>query len=190
MKRIIVCILIAVAATSAFAQEKGRTRFGLDIGYAHSAGASLDMNLLYNIRDNMNVGIRLGDVLKTVESQVKERVFDAGITNYSATGNYYFNLENRSAIFVGGGLGLYKLRVFHHDHQHRVHNYGGKEFGGFLTTGVEIRKFRLALEYNLLPSSSVLIPNRNDDTRVKDTVKNSYFAITVGFYLGGGKWKK
>ena len=184
MKKIIVCMLFTVVATGAFAQEKGKVRLGFDVGNYFGA------NLLYNIQDNLNVGIRGGVALTTRESQTEKKVFSAAFTNFSATGNYYFRFQNPSAAFVGGGLGFYNFDVFWHDHREHVKNYKGNTFGGFLTTGIEIRKIRLALEYNLLPSSSALISNYNDDRQVEDKVKNNYFAITVGVFMGGGKWGK
>ena len=183
-------MLFFVVVIGAFAQEKGKTRFGFDLGYYNKAGLGLDINLLYNIQDNMNVGIKTGAAIAGRESQDEKKYFDAGITNLLGTYNYYFRLENPSSVFVGGGLGLYNLSVFWHDHKESVKNYQGNKFGGFFTTGVEIRKCRLALEYNLIQSSSVVIPNYNDNTQVNDKVKNSYFAITVGVFMGGGKWKK
>ena len=190
MKKIIVCILFAVAATGAFAQEKGKTRLGFDIGYFNEAGLGFDINLLYNIQDNMNVGFKFRNAFMGRESLVEKKYFDALNTNFLGTYNYYFTLKSPSAIFVSGGLGLYKLKVLFHDHRERVQNYEGNKFGGFLATGIEIRKLRLALEYNLIPNSSVLIPNQCNNTQVNDEVKNSYFAITAGFFIGGGKWKR
>ena len=82
--------------------------------------------------------------------------------------------------------------------QQKVQKYHSNKFGGFLTTGIETGKFRLALEYNLLPSSSVVISNYNYDeilnegftTQMDDKVRNSYFAVSVGIFMGGGKWRK
>jgi len=191
MKKIIICMLFAIVATSAFAQEKGKTRLGFDLGYYNKAGLGVDINFLYNIQDNMNVGIKGGYGFKTVESQVAKRVFDAGISNFSAIYNYYIRLENRSSVFLGGGLGRYGLGVFWHDHKERVQGYKGGKFGGSLTTGIEIRKCRLALEYNFIPSSSVLAdaPPSSSYGQINDKVKNNYLAITAGFFIGGGKWK-
>ena len=97
MKKIIVCMLFAVVATSAFTQEKGKIRLGFDVGNYFGT------NLLYNIQDNINIGIRGGYALTTRESQDQKIRFRAGISNLSATSNYYFSLADRSAAFVGGG---------------------------------------------------------------------------------------
>jgi len=189
MKNFIVCMLFAVVATGAFAQEKGKTRLGFDLGYYNKAGLGVDVNLLYNIQDNMNVGIKAGAAFVGRESQVEKKYFDAGISNLSAISNYYFSLAERSVAFVGGGLGRYKLSKFNHDEE-MVQMYKGNKFGGFLTAGIESNKCRLALEYHLLPSSSVVISNFYDNTQANDKVKNGHLAITAGFFIGGGKWRK
>ena len=195
MKKIIICILFAIVATSTFAQEKGKTRLGFDLGYYNKAGLGVDINFLYNIQDNMNVGVRTGAAFVGRESQVEKEYFDAGITNLLGTYNYYFRFKNPSAIFVGGGLGCYKLSKFSHDEIH-IREYASNKFGGSLTTGIEIRKFRLALEYNFIPSSSVVVNTQiasggvlGGVILVDDKVKNNYLAITAGFFIGGGKWK-
>jgi hypothetical protein len=47
--------------------------------------------------------------------------------------------------------------------------------------GIELGKFRLALEYNLIPKS---------DLEIGESIDNSYFGASIGFFVGGGKWKK
>ena len=185
MKKIIVCTLFALVATGAFAQEKGKTRFGFD------AGNYFGINLLYNIQDNMNVGVRTGGAIVGKKTQAENVAFGAGITNISAISNYYFGFGNRSAAFVGGGVGRYKLGYGFIGcpcaSKQRVQEYKGYKFGGFLTTGLESRKFRLALEYNFLPTSSVVVYDHTDNSLTNDKVKNSYFAVSIGFFIGGGK---
>jgi len=46
--------------------------------------------------------------------------------------------------------------------------------------GVELGKFRAALEYNILPKSNLLIGQ---------SINNSYVGLSLGFYFGGGRWK-
>jgi hypothetical protein len=194
MKRIIVCIFFAVMATVVFAQEKGKVRLGFD------AGNHLGTNFLYNIQDNINVGIKWGIALTTRESQYQKIRFRAGISNLSAISNYYFSIAEHSTAFIGGGLGRYRTGFGGLGCtcaiEQKVQKYHNNKFGGFLTTGIEGRKCRLALEYNFVPSSSVLISNHyyNDNdiyyTQVDDKIKNSYFAITIGVFMGGGKWGK
>jgi len=176
MKKIIICMLFAMVATSAFAQEKNKARFGLDVGNY------LGVNFLINAQDNMNFGLRMGVAYAMRKNQNEKEKFDTAITNFSAIYNYYMRLENSSVAFVGGGLGRYGFSVLGCMRGHRVSDESGK-FGGFITTGIETGKFRLALEYNLLPSSSVLIDN------IDDKFKNNHLAITAGFFIGGGKWK-
>ena len=55
------------------------------------------------------------------------------------------------------------------------------KFGGLIRAGFELGKLRLAASYNLIGKS---------DLGEGVEVKNSYLGISLGFYLGGGKWKK
>ena len=55
------------------------------------------------------------------------------------------------------------------------------KFGGLIRAGFEWGKFRVATSYNLIGKSDL-----GDGVEVK----NSYFGISLGFYIGGGKWKK
>ena len=54
------------------------------------------------------------------------------------------------------------------------------KFGGLVRAGFELGKFRLAATYNLIGKSEIETAE----------IKNSYLGISLGFYLGGGKWKK
>jgi hypothetical protein len=55
------------------------------------------------------------------------------------------------------------------------------ELGGFFRAGFELGKLRLAATYNLIGKSEL---------DGGGEVKNSYFSVSLGFYLGGGKWGK
>ena len=46
--------------------------------------------------------------------------------------------------------------------------------------GIELGKLRLAFEYNIIPKT---------DFESGGSISNSYFGVSIGFYVGGGKWK-
>ncbi|MEC3964300.1 hypothetical protein [Flagellimonas halotolerans] len=55
------------------------------------------------------------------------------------------------------------------------------KFGGLLGAGFEAGKFRLTATHNIIGKT---------DLGEGSEVKNSYLDISLGFYLGDGKWKK
>ncbi len=201
MKKILVAMaIIAGSFQMAQAQEEGKFRAGLDFGYAipdGGGGISFGIEPKYNISDNMNVGIRFesaimaknvpfGDI-GTVESKL------AASASYLGTFDYYFSNGSSSfAPFVGAGVGysalanveidLTEIEGFEEIEGEETTAKGeldGK-FGGLIRAGFEFGKVRLAASYNLIGKSEV------DGTEIK----NSYFGISLGFYVGGGKWKK
>ena len=129
---------------------------------------------MHNLTNNSNIGIRFGTAA-TVSDSAERTSGNLGIIgNY----DYYFNLENASiSPFLGGGLGWYILAdvstIFGNI------DLGGK-FGGMIRGGLEYGKFRFALEYNILPKTNLI-----EDY----SITNSYFGASIGFYVGGGKWK-
>jgi hypothetical protein len=165
MKKIIICTTFAVIAMCTYSQEQGKFRGSLNVGACltgiTSAGFLLaNVQLGYNLRDNVNVGGRF----------MWWNITD----NTIGTATYYFNSEKSSfAPFVGGGVGVFR---HYSNHIHRNDSLWNRvsTFGGMLTTGFEFKRFRLGLEYNIL-SKTMALSSKN-------------FALTAGFYIGGGKW--
>ena len=125
----------------------------------------------YNLTDNSNIGLRLGTAASVTDSEVGANLSVLG------TYDYYFNKGTSSAApFIGVGLGAYIL-----GETEGKSGSLGSQFGGMIRGGVELGKFRLALEYNIIPKSNL---------EIGESIDNSYFGASIGFYVGGGKWKK
>lgn len=184
---IILMVILFVGMTpDIFSQVKGKVRGGLDIGGGCIANGGngftmpVDLNFGYNPNKNMTVGVKLG-----ISSMLLETHSNDGTTtfnfNISGTYNYYWGTRTNLTIpFVGCGFGLYMVYNGFSDYWGPIHSTESK-FGGFITTGVEIGKVRLALKYELIPASKVA-----QDLKIT----NSYLTLTAGFYLGGGTRKK
>jgi hypothetical protein len=180
MNRLLVVIIIIVFGISNMSsQEKDKFRMGLDLGWAFASGGGggiFDLEPKYNITDHSNVGLRIGIASRVgdIEGDAK---LDANIS-FLGTYDHYFPIKNSSsAPFLGGGLGLYILGGTENDTDS---SFIGNQFGILIRGGIELGKLRLSLEYNILPKS---------DLEVGKSVKNSYFGASIGFYVGGGKWK-
>ena len=207
---ILFCGLLFAPLIDVFAQVKGKVRGGLDIGgmmWTSTAPSSkhkyfrLDPNvsLGYNLQNNMNVGAKIasgGNVQNKYETNIYS-YFSSNSKNINFAGTYTYYLGSGTfpvIPFVGGGLGFY----FISNSCNYMSSYEKfKKIGGFMTTGFEFGKFRMAAEYNLIPASEVTLIKYNlDDPNItplgneKFKIKNGYFRISVGFYIGGGNRKK
>ncbi|NVN18016.1 outer membrane beta-barrel protein [Muricauda sp. HICW] len=191
MKKILFSLLLmfAVAQVSQ-AQEEGKFRVGLDLGYTMpdgGGGVLIAIEPKYNIADNMNIGLRFESaaMAKNVTSDgVSLEASLAASGTYSGTFDYYFTSGSSSfAPFMGAGIGYSSIANIDFDESgpdSEEIELDGK-FGGLIRAGFELGKLRLAASYNLIGKS---------DLGEGIEVKNSYLGISLGFYLGGGKWKK
>ena len=204
MKKVILSFLIVALTMSLNAQQQGKIRVGLDLGLGlPNAGAGFDggIDLRYNIMDNLNVGLKLNGaiLLKDLNQNLSTNttsVTACVMSSSLATSDYYFNNGNSIfAPFLGAGLGFYDIANIN------VSATGTTEptpptntsvfktenkFGGLVRGGFELGHFRMALEYYLVPQST-LVDINNSPIGLSN---NSYLNLTLGFYFGGGHWKK
>jgi len=178
MKNFIAIICICLICTDfSFAQEAGKLRAGVEIGYLYSRSQDVGSllgaaELKYNFHRNMNVGLKVeGSDLTGCGCHGTKIVL------CSATYDYYFHSTGKkSSPFIGAGLGYYFGETYALDEQTNYYNNPTC----FIRAGYEIRKFRVSLAYNLLR-----IPKDKNPYNAN----NDYVALNIGFYLGGGKWK-
>ncbi|WP_422858812.1 hypothetical protein ACOKFD_15865 [Flagellimonas sp. S174] len=171
------------------AQEQNKFRVGLDLGYAipdGGGGVLIALEPKYNIADNMSIGIRFegAAMAKNLSADGISAEAEIGTnSSYSATFDYYFNNGNSSfAPFLGAGAGYHSLANSEiSDQEASIEFEVDGKFGGLVRAGFEVGKFRVAATYNLIGKTEF-------GEGLKS--KNSYFGISLGFYVGGGKWKK
>lgn len=178
------------------AQHKGGFRVGLDLGFVPAnggAGILFSLEPKYNIADNMNIGLRLGAAAIARDVQESGLTTSAKIAangSYVGTYDYYFhNSDSSFAPYLGAGFGYYSLANVEVDDIENSNNTvvetTGKT-GGLVRAGFEWGKFRMGVEYNIVPDSDLQDLNGIK----KGTVSNSYLGIHLGFYVGGGRWSK
>lgn len=199
MKKVILLAFIILAIANGYSQVNGKFRVGLDLGYVPSkggGGAMFSLEPKYNIKDNMNVGLRFGIAaiikdLNTNGDTPSAKVSASG--SYVGTYDYYFHKPGSSfAPYIGGGLGYYSLANVEVDDSNGANTtteYSpavSGAFGGLIRGGFEWAGFRMGLEYNLVPDSDLEDLNGNK----VGTAKNAYLGIHIGFFVGGGKWGK
>ena len=200
MKTITITILAFFCFLMTQAQQESKFRFDFGLGYTvpkGGGGVLINLEPKWNIKDNMAVGLRLGAAAMAKEIEVSDDGENAE-ANISANGSYVgtfeynFNKGNSSfAPFVGAGIGYFSIANVEFDSDTTITNENDEveaeasgKFGGMLRTGFDWGKFRLAAEYNLIPKSEV--QNFNGDNTGE--IKNGYFGISLGFFVGGGKW--
>jgi len=196
MKKITFSILLLCAVVVTNAQIFKPFKVDASLGYAIPGGEGAKGGVLfalepkYAVIPNLSVGLRFEAAVmargladntgQTSEVDVKA----AG--SYLATGDYYFtNLVVRP--FAGVGAGIYTLASVSANNNGGSAG-GGSKFGGLVRAGVEISHFRLAAEYNLVPSTNVMVVDGNSTYTAK--AKNGYIGIKIGAVIGGGRLKK
>ena len=171
-----------------FAQEAETWRGGLEGGVLHPLKGSIGgfgaAEAKYNLQNNVNVGIRA-----EVASYTKDKDRHGELLSLSLTYDYYFHYTNRQiAPFIGAGFGYYFCKG--EFSETRRNKYGFPyEYSGwgkvnsvccFIRTGLEIGNFRTSLSYNVVRKPSATTDLKNND----------YLSLSIGFYFGGGQWKK
>ncbi len=198
MKKIILLVFLTLAVANGYSQKKGGFRVGLDLGYVPASGGGggmLSIEPKYNIKNNMNVGLRIGiaGIARDVQDDVNNPSAKIAANNaFLGTYDYYFHKSGSSfAPYVGAGLGYYSVANIKVDNTDNELPDGfspavSGEMGGLIRAGFEWAGFRMGIEYNLIPDSD--LENLNGDK--VGTVKNAYLGIHIGFFVGGGKWAK
>lgn len=196
MKKIVLSVFALGGFVHGIAQQQGKFRVGLDAGYAIPAsgggGVLLSIEPKYNIKDNMNVGVRFG--IAGMARDVQENSYNSETKvssnmSYLATYDYYFNNGGGAVVpYVGLGAGLYTHgNIEFHDNANRDVSFDiDAQFGGMIRGGFEWNKFRMGVEYNIVPKSDL----KNISGVDLGSSPNSYLGIHIGFFVGGGKWNK
>lgn len=198
MKKITLVIAVFFALANTYAQREQGFRVGLDFGVAVPSGGGsgllFSLEPKYNIRDNMNVGLRMGvaamvpTVIRIDGKNTSGHIAANG--SYVTTYDYYFNKDGSSfAPYIGGGAGYYGVANFKLDDDVYYDSSEGRwetdgKFGALVRGGFEWAKFRMGVEYNMIPESLL----QNNSGVKNGTVSNSYIGIHLGFFFGGGKW--
>ncbi len=186
MKKIIILITLITIVQTSFAQQAKKIRLGFDLlgislPTTGGGGVSIALEPKFNLSNKLNIGLKLGVSAMAKEVNQKSAEIQSTVL-VGLTSDYYFHKSGSFAPFIGLGLGQYNLGTAKVDVIQETINSPiqlGNKLGGLVRTGFEAGKFRLSLELNLLPES----------TYGTTSIKNSYSTLSLGFFLGGGKWK-
>ena len=175
---VIISLFIVLCFFPVFAQEAGKLRAGLEIGYLYphkgGFGSLRTMELKYNFKKNMNIGLKA----ETTNFR-KHKNYDADLLSFSITYDYYFHSNGRRfSPFIGAGIGYFFCKSYDEEFINFPWKFNNPTC--FIRAGIEFWKFRVLFNYNLVrkPTDTYQI-NMNID----------YVSLNFGFYIGGGKWK-
>ena len=194
MKKYFLLLVLALVVTFGYSQKKGAFRVGLDAGYVPTGGGGgvlLSLEGKYNLTNNMNIGMRFSSAgiarnIETSNGQVTNSDVSA-IASIAGTYDYYLHIGSISLVpYFGVGFGYYSIaNVKAEGSSYTSDIDSAGEMGGLLRGGIEWGKLRVGLEYNIVPDTYLQDISGNVTNVVVD---NAYLGITIGFYLGGGKW--
>jgi hypothetical protein len=163
-----------------FAQEAGKWRGGIEGGYVPYWGYLGAVEVKYNLKDNKNIGVRAESMNYYLETYRNGKINSCFITY-----DYYSNPYNSKHFlpFVGAGLGYYSYTARYYLDS-LSSSLTEKKISNptiFIRTGFEMWKIKVALTYNVVKKPS---------EKIQKFKNNDYISLSIGFYLGGGKWKK
>jgi hypothetical protein len=195
-------LILSIAFLCAFtiksvAQEGELKPFKVDVslGYAIPGGSGAKGGVIFSVEpkyavaENIAVGLRMEAAVMArfsgydsngdpVDADVKA----AG--SYLATGDYYFSNNYSFRPFAGIGAGIYTIANANVNNSNGTVAAGSK-FGGLIRVGAEMSHFRIGIEYNLVPGSTLDGYDENGNVAKIDS-KNGYLGIKIGVCLGGG----
>lgn len=161
-------------------------------GPGAKGGVAFSLEPRYSIMDKLAVGFRIEAAITARGwvapdgSSVSANVAASG--SYLATGDYYYS--NRFfRPFSGLGTGVYSIAsasVNANSQNGDIAVGGATKFGGMIRSGFDLGHFRFAVEYNLIGKSSQTSSDGNGNTTTVVS-KNSYTAVKIGFFIGGGR---
>ena len=125
----------------------------------------------------MNVGLKAENI-----SYNECKCNHGNILSFATSYNYYFHSTGKcSSSFIGAGLGYYFCETRDNHFIEREYYYSKYNNPVFcICSGFEIKKVRMSLVYNFIRKPNEMNPSdRNRD----------YVSLTIGFFIGGGKWK-
>lgn len=199
MKKLLGVLVALLVINTTFGQQAGRFRYQMDFGTAvpkdGGIGAIVNIEPQVLVMNNMAIGMRMGvaglakdivyyDVPDDYEGEIGANV------SVLATANYYFNFgKGNVAPYMGVGYGYYSLSnidiegtdIDEDDIENLEADFA---WAPMVRAGVELNKFRIGLEYNFVPKSNL----QNVGGDIIGQATNEYFAFTLGFFVGGGRW--
>ncbi|MFT3908566.1 MAG: hypothetical protein QM737_04025 [Ferruginibacter sp.] len=213
MKNSIILLLFLAFTINAIAQKKQRasSKFKGDIsmGYSRYQGKTnipngflFSLETKYEVMEMLDLGLRVEMISLARSSphlyysyETDDDVTLKFHNSFLLTGDFNFSkirlpIHITSKIilpFIGAGAGIHLISS---DPFHESKTTVSK-FGEMVRAGIELKYFRMAVEYNFVPrtkiTSSYVPITTGNRVYVQHNYSNSYLSIKLGFCFGGGK---
>jgi outer membrane protein X len=187
--------LVSFSAMAQSGSDLKPFKVDVSLGYAIPGGKGAKGGVLfavepkYAVISNLSVGLRMEAAVVArfsgydAEGYPNEASVKAS-GSYLATGDYYFSDNYSFRPFAGAGAGIFSIASAKVNETEAAVAAGSK-FGGMIRGGIEMKHFRLGIEYNIVPSTKFTgLDENNQTTELKS--KNSYLGIKLGVCIGGG----
>ncbi|HEY8895394.1 MAG TPA: acyloxyacyl hydrolase [Niastella sp.] len=195
MKKIVLSFLFLASVAIANAQYEFKPfKVDVSLGYAIPGGEGAKGGVLfvvepkYAVIPSVSVGLRMeAAIMARGRTDANGTNMEADVKaagSYLVTGDYYFT-SSTVRPFAGAGLGIYSLAAATTENDGASVS-GGSKFGEMIRAGVELSHFRVGVEYNIVPKTTMEYVNVNG-VKTTSSMKNGYIGIKVGFCIGGGK---
>lgn len=192
LKKNLLLITLLFGLSNLYAQVKLRIEPGFLLK-TESENLGLMLNVEPNIEISKNrvIGLRFGLALnpqKFKNNDSSQFFFDDKndnvVLSFMPTFDYYLN-DKYTRPYLGLGLGYYLFSsvVIANPSENITEGSVNNQLGLLLRGGLEWGKTKIGVEYNFIPKADIKIPNGE----IIGTVDNSYFGISIGFLIGGGK---
>ena len=203
MKKLMFCLAISALGTVTTHAQDGdrifkRFKGDLSLGYAAPIGSESNggfifaMEPKFAVMDQLALGLRMEAAITAKFSGTNmygeaEVDNEKGYASYLATADYYFTNNYSFRPFIGAGAGVFG--VVENENSLSEDPVTTMKFGGIIRTGMEIKHFRLGIEYNLVPNTmtnTYTYDNMGYPITTQVSTKNTYIGIKLGFVFGGG----
>ena len=195
MKTIILSLaILATGIFTATAQDGERIfkkfKGDVSLGYAAPLGSAVHGGIVFAMEpkfalmDKLSIGLRMeGAVFGNFSNAfVYESETAKAAESYLATADYYFTDNYSFRPFAGAGAGAFILST---DALNSGSNKSSTKLGSVVRAGVEVKHFRLGVEYNFVPQTDLTSYDQYGNA-LSGKSKNSYIGIKAGFCFGGG----
>ena len=204
MKKLSILTVLTIITVTVFAQrqEFRKFKFGTSFGYTIPAdgggGLAVAFEPAYRISDELAVGLRIESAAaaKNLDEDGSEQAEVSFTGSYTLNGIYYFSNEDFRP-FAGLGLGWFIPGKVEASSGENGEPAAGIDpdgvFGFYPRVGFDYKHFNFMIEYNIISKTegefevTTTQGGQSVTTSSEVEIKNSYLAIKLGFFIGGGR---
>lgn len=189
MKKILIVLLMITS--TAYSQEF--KRFSVGVGVApivifpsgFSMGTQFYIEPTFRIIEKLSIAYRFDVTARFKSSSFNSENTINPILSNSFNAQYFFGNSSFKP-YAGFGLALFTTLAYNYTQSGSYFSSPTfNRFGFYPRFGFQVKKLNVSIDYNVLPSLDTGLTSGNSSV----SIGNSYLAMRVGIFLGGGKGK-